>query len=368
MKLASYIRSFDSIEQIGIEEWNEIAGKSENPYYLYGFIEQFFKSAKKFGGKPLFLVCFDEQEIVGIAPILINSWKGIFRTANFLTGPDFDPDFVIKEEHREPFLHNVIDFLFKNVGCNLVDISLPSKNLCVLKNASESLGAHHLISSIEGHSVLHVEETWAEFEKRRGRNFKKFFRSIERKMEQSGTWKVVFTSKQSSTAKICEDILEIEKLSWKQDYRTQRGVKQDEGLLQLLTGAFNSSLETGFRWQVAFLEVNGQNIAYSFWYEYKDTAFICKTSFNSSYKKYYPGVYINNAVVREIFNNPEIKQIDFMTALPFHARWEPKIIPRFRLIISKSHIPIVITKALQNRYGLLVYRVISRATNLVLPF
>jgi hypothetical protein len=369
--LASFIRTFETVEDLLSikEQLNELVySQCENPYFLYSFVEQFFELAIKKGVKPFFLVYFAGQKVVGFAPLVIRSWK-IFRIASFLTDRELDPDFVVQEEYREDFLRKTVDFLFKKVRCNLINFSLPSetKSLPVLKMISKPLGTYFLTRPVEGHAVLPVEETWTEFEKRRGRKFQKFFSSIERKMALLGMWKVVFVTKQDSQAEILEDILEIEKASWKQSYREHRGLETDKGLLGILTAASNTSFEPGFSWQVAFLEIGGKKIAYNFWFAYKGTGFFCKTSFDNDFRKYYPGVYINNAVIREIFINSAIKQIDFMTSLPFHARWTPKIVPRTRIIISNSPIPIVIAKTLQNRYILPVRSNIGKAIYRILP-
>ena len=86
---------------------------------------------------------------------------------------DFDLDFVVQEEYREDFLYKTINFLFREVGCNLIDISLPSKtkNLQALRRTSKSLGIHLYERPNQGHSVIFVEGSWTEFEKEMGRNF-----------------------------------------------------------------------------------------------------------------------------------------------------------------------------------------------------
>ncbi|MCL5878099.1 MAG: GNAT family N-acetyltransferase [Candidatus Bathyarchaeota archaeon] len=353
------------------EQWNKLVhSKSQNPYCLYGFIEQFFASAIKSDEKPLIIVGFCGEKIVGIAPLAICSRMGIFRVAGFLTGRDFDPDFIVEEEYRDVFLHKIVDFIFKEAGCNLIDFSMPSEteSLKVLKRTSTELGTYYLPTPAEGHSVLPVEGTWSEFEKRRGKNFRKFFKSIGRKMELLGPWKILSSTGNNSPVAVYKDILEIEQSSWKQNYRAQKGLENDEGLLALLTGAANTSREPGFSWQVDFLEIEGKKIAYLFWFEYKGTVFLCKTSFNNEYRKLSPGVYINNVVVREAFSSTSAKQIDFMTNLQFHFRWNPKIVSRTRIIISKSPIPVAILKASQSWYVLPIRRKIGRITNRILSF
>jgi len=365
--MASIIRVFSAPkEMLRVKgQWNElIHDQSENPFLLTGFVEQFLKSSIDEPRKNLLLICLAGQKIVGVAPpITIIPWRGIFKVANFLFDDYFDTDFVVQEEYREDFLYQAVDFLFRKAGCNLINISLPSgtKNLRILRNVTKELGAYALTRLGADHTVLPVEKPWIEFEKDRGRNFRRFFRKIERKMGLAGTWRILISTKEDYESEILKDILEIEESSWKQGYRNQRGLENDESLLRLWKGAFSSSLEKGFNWQVAFLELNGKKIAYSFWVEYKDAAFICKTSFDQRYRQYYPGIYVNNVAVRTLFDTQLTKQIDFMTDLPFHERWTAESRPRFRLTISKSPVPIMIA----NLLGSQVFRSIRSSVNAI---
>ena len=352
-KLTSTIRVFTNIEEmLNIREQLNVLVHSqcENPYLLFSFVEQYFQSKVREGEKPFFLVYFVGKRIVGIAPFAVRSWKRLFRVASFLMSHEFDLDFVVQEEYREDFLYKTVNFLFREVGCNLIDISLPSKtqNLQALRRTSKSLGISLLKRPIPGHSVIFVDGSWTEFEKEMGRNFRKFFRRLERRMKNLGKWKVVLATKGDSEAKIFQDISDIEKLSWKEAYRAKMGVERDWLLLDLWKSAINSDCEAEFRWQIAFLEINGRKIAYSFWFEYKNKGIICKTSFDNNYRKHYPGIYVNNAVICEMFKNPAIKQIDLMTDLPFHYRWKPLLIPRFKLTMSKSLFALVF-EAVWNR-------------------
>lgn len=367
--MTSTIRVLKTIEEIHDirEQLNELVYRQyENPYLLFSFIEQFFQSKVRQGRKPFFLAYFIGKRIVGLAPLTIWSWKRTFRVASFMLSPSCDLDFVVQEEHREDFLFKAVNFLFGEAGCNLVYISLSSKtqNLRALRRTGKSLGINLLKRSIAGHSIISAEGSWTEFERKMGRNFRKFFRRNERRMGSLGKWKVLLTTKDNSKTEIFEDILSIEKASWKQDHRAQIGLERDELLIYLFKSAINTNCEAEFRWQVAFLEINGRKVAYSFWLEYKKKGIICKTSFDSDYRKYYPGIYINNAVVRELFENPAIKQIDLMTDLPFHYRWKPLLIPRFQLTMSKSLFVLVLYTMFNNRYwhSGIINKLISRVS------
>jgi len=340
----STLEEFPNIKK----QWNELVhNKCENPFLLTGLAQKLYPSNGATEEKPLFLTYFARNRLVGVAPP-VAVYGGVLKVARFGVDPALDQDFIAREEYRETFLKEMTGFVFANMGCNVIDISLPTetRKIRTFKNLCKDRRIHVLMRQVAGHTVLPVDKSWSEFENERGRNFRRFFHKIERKMAIAGTWKTVVTTQKDSATEIYRDILEIEKLSWKEQWSAKKHLGIDWGLAGIWQGALCASFEPDFAWHVAFLEINGRKIAYSFWIEYKHTGFICKTSFDQRFRKYYPGIFVNNIVVRELFKKPGIKQIDFQTNLPFHERWTSTLKPRFRLMISKSLIPIAATELL----------------------
>ncbi len=329
--------------------WNELVNNySQSPFLLNSFIEKFWPSYVDLGVKPFCLAYYTKDRIVGISPPIIVKGR-VLKIAKFAAYGWYEHDFIVEEEYRTSFLNSVIDFLFSNAGCNIIDISLPTKtpNLTVFKDVCKKSKLFDRTSYGIDHAVIPVNKSWREYENGKGRRFTKFFRKIEEKLKSEANWKAeIINQEPSRKDEIFNCILEIEQSSWKAEWRNQKKLSIDPSLCNIWNGALDTSRESGVTWHVAFLEINGKNIAYSLWFEYKGTAFMSKTSFNQNYRKYYPGIFLNNIVVRELFNKPEIKQIDFMTHLAFHDRWISKPTQRFRFMISKSQIPMKIIRAL----------------------
>jgi len=114
---------------------------------------------------------------------------------------------------------------------------------------------------------------------------------------------------------------------------------------------YTARTEPDFNWSVWFLEFNGQTWAYALILQYKETAFIVKTSYDERYRRFQPGIYINNAAIRELFNKRQVRKIDWLTDLPFHRNWTSMCLPRVGVKLSqKGVIPTIAGFVLASAY------------------
>jgi hypothetical protein len=110
--------------------------------------------------------------------------------------------------------------------------------------------------------------------------------------------------------------------------------------------------QSGFEWDVWFLDFNDRPIAYVLVMKYKETAFIAKTSFDERYKKLYPGIYIVNVAIRDIFHQGQVRTVDFLTNLPFETRWKPFCVRRIELLMCRKEIiPTMLASILMSTFA-----------------
>jgi len=326
------------------EVWNMFMSKcNENPFLLSGFIKQFMAIYRSKGWAPLILVISAEETIVGIAPLMTKKSFGV-RFVKFLSKSWFSPDFVIEDRYREACIEIILDFLFNTLRSQFVDLVLPaeSPNHRILKQKCEANGIYFCTKrgrwADMGHSIIPITHTWDEFRSSRGRNFRRRFKKVERNLNQAGPWRVVCVEKGNDVSVAFEKILDVERKSWKQAWRTRRGTETDEDLLIIWRGSKHSETEPSFKWGVWFLELNGKTVAYSLVLQYKKSAFIVKTSYDDRYRGFYPGIYVNNFAIRELFDKRQVRRIDWLTDLPFHRNWTNTCLPRVRVMMSPKDI------------------------------
>lgn len=330
--------------------WNRLVGKcSKNPFLFTGFVKQLMEFNRSKRWTPLVLFISADNKIVGLVPLKTKKKFG-FRFVSFFSKSWLSPNFIVDEQYAEICIAHSVDFLFRSLQCQFVDLTLPaeSPNLRIIKQECDAKGIHFCTIPTMGHRIIPVKCTWDEFKKSKGKKFRCEFRSIERKLDRAGSWRIVYVENGNSESDAFERILNVERMSWKEARRTQVGTKSDEALLVTWNGAqCTATTELDFKWRVWFLELSGQTVAYALVLQYKETAFIVKTSYNARYKRFYPGIYVNNAAIRELFNKRKVKTIDFLTDLPFERKWASLCLPRVRILMSRNSVlPLVIGFAL----------------------
>jgi hypothetical protein len=351
--------------------WNTlINGYCKNPFLLSGFIKQFMEFNHSMGWTQFVLVISVDNNIVGLSPLKMKRKFGV-RFVKFLPNAWFSPDFISNDQYREICLAYTLDFLFKTLRCQFVDVVLPfdSPNLQIIKQKCKTNKIHFYTKQEMGHRILPVRCTWTEFETFKGRNFRERFKRTKRKLDRLGTWRITRTENGKKEFDIIKKILDIENMSWKEEWRV-RTRKKDTDLLMILAGSQHMvEIEPCFKWEVWFLELNNQALAYTLNIQYKEVSYCVKTSYDKRYKRLYPGIYIINAAIREIFNERQIRKIDFLTDLPFMETWTSLCSPRVRIVMSRSSVLTSIAKVVlsSNPFkGILT--ILSKRTPLIADF
>jgi hypothetical protein len=208
-----------------------------------------------------------------------------------------------------------------------------------LRQTCKSRGIHFIQESepFIGRGLVTISGSWDDFLKFRGRYFQKDLRAIERKLNNTGKWKLLLIENNNdySDKEIFDKIMTIEKSSWKEIYRQSVGEAVDDALTWLWESSnlFQGSSQILKR-KIWFLELDNRPIAFSLMFEYKETAFIAKTSFVEKYRKASPGVFVNNAAVKDLFNKGKVNRIDFLTTMSLTSVWSPTTLPRIRFTLG----------------------------------
>jgi hypothetical protein len=238
-----------------------------------------------------------------------------------------------------------------------------SPNVGILEILCESSGLYSCKRAASGHNIIRVKGTWNEFRAARGRNFRKYFKRLERRLDRSGSWRIRRLSCDGRDPGAIERIHWVEKMSWKESWRKREKRNTDEDLLLALRGsATTAGRELDFRPWGCFLELGGQTLAYVLVLEYKGTAILLKTSFDERFREYYPGTYVLNESIRQLFDEGRVATIDLVTNLTFHSRWSPELLGRVRVAISRGHVlPILIRLKWDTQTR--VFAIIRKATS-----
>jgi len=324
-------------------QWNSLVNElSGNPFLLIEFSKEFIDCTLN-GWMPLIIVISDDEKILGIAPLKTKkSFLG--RYVDFLH-PSWCSEFILDEQSRDMCIEYIIDYVFNTMKCDFAGFTLPgdSPNILPLKKQCESRRIHRKDLPEVGRRIIPITSTWTEFEESLKKNFRKELGRVKRNLSKSGSWSVTcLEGKEYST--ITEKIFNVEKKSWKEAWRThhQNG-EMDSVLASVLRAAQAIKDDPDFKWSVRFLEVEDKTLSYALIIEYKEVAYVVKTSFDKDYRKYYPGLIVQNSTIQELFIGRQNKYIDFLSDLSYMQNWTAKCLPRTRIQLTKG----VVSTAIQ---------------------
>jgi CelD/BcsL family acetyltransferase involved in cellulose biosynthesis len=329
---------YDLSEFLRIENgWNHFVKKfSKNPFLLSGFVQKFIELNQSQGWTPTIVVFSVNNAIVGISPLMTKTKFGI-RFARFILTPAYSPDFVFNDEYQEACMAKTLHFFFHVLRCKVVYATMPGESSNLGKIEQGITGIQFFKMPTMGHRILPIQLNWTEFQKSRGKKFRQDSRRTERKLDSLGVWKIVHVERGEDELATIKKILNVETMSWKEQWRTRRGVKDDPILMAIWDGSrIVAKTDPAFKWRVWSLELGVQTMAYVFVLQYEKTAYIVKTSYDQRYGGLSPGIYLLNAAIRELVNEKNVQKTDFLTDLPFVETWTSLRLPRIGMVLSSK--------------------------------
>jgi hypothetical protein len=354
------ISSLEALCKIERELDEFIVSHTNNPFMLIPFLKVKMCSALAQGLRPIVLVAKADGKIVGvvtfalkrshgIVPFLVRSQIGTY-SAKLIYDYYFSPDFILSDGYREECVNEILDFLFNVLDCHNARTYLPtdSPNLHFLKVQCQNKEIYLRIISDPSVACcfLPVDCTWETFEKLRGQKFREFSRRMERNLNHAGTPRISFYKNEAATKSVFQTMLDIEKSSWKQTFRAQNEISQDQTLMDVWEAASIAYQKYGdFNLLVWLLELNGKYVAYTMGCQYKGTAYMVKSSYDEKMKKLSLGIYINEHAISDLFRSKEVKTINFMTNLPFASRWTDKYEQRAMALMLRGNVPRILEYA-----------------------
>jgi predicted acetyltransferase len=319
-----------------------IENYSNIPFIFSSFIKNaMFQKANK-NQTPTVVIVKLNKEIVGVAPLLLKHRVGM-RYCEPLFDFWSSIDFVINDKYRKTVINHIVNLIFKRLRCkySLIYFSDESPNLNEFKQICmlNKFNCFETKDPSMDHWIIPVNCSWTEFQKSKGRIFRKKLRSTERKLNDAGKWNLFLIENHHDSLdgnSAIDKVLAIDRQSWKSIHRRLLGLSdEDEDLVWFLkSSSSNKDNPLSYRCKIWFLELEHQPIAYTMSFHYKGTAFFVKTSFIEKYRNLTPGKFVKKAAIKDIFDKKEEKTIDFMTNMPLVGFWGTSCLPRVRIIFG----------------------------------
>lgn len=323
----TFITDIQEFEALETELSSFLDQYNDNPFLTLPFLKKSLESLPR-DSVAFLIIARISGKIIGFAPLLLER-KLMFKTLGFILKYELSPDFIISDGYREIFFTSLFN-CFKILKINSIKLDIPenSPNFSHIQNACNN---NHLYFNklpnvdSQNHALIRFESR-EEFEKAMTSRFRKKFKKYEKDLQATGQFRIYSYDPINPTQirhKIYSNVIEIEKFSWKQEWRSQRSLNLDDDLIWLWESCLCAEDTPQFRWFIHFLELNNQAIAYVFTVHYKGTAYIAKTSFVNRYGSLHPGLFILNFAVKYALGTENIQTVDFMTNLDFFKIWQP---------------------------------------------
>lgn len=329
-----------------------------SPYYLSGFLRSYFvesvteaKRRRRFvvmmkeGGKPVGLAAFQINE----SYILWRPRLFEFRTAQFLLPDSWSPDFVAQPDRRIEFVERALSLLFDRLGCRSVSLTLASDSptVPILTDWCEKRKMalqRHPHPRHPWHATVRVQGTWEVFLKSLGKKYIQNYRRSEHRLDEAGSWRV--TCQRVDNQSVVDKVLEIDRHSWKQTLRNERGESDDPEMARILDFHLRTpgSEFCPLAW---FLELNGKPIAFALVMILGGIAYQPNASYNASYRYLAPGKVLDMKMFQDTFAKGQVKRMEFFTSHDYMKAWAPQIKRRDTFVIENHRGPFKMLLALR---------------------
>jgi hypothetical protein len=164
----------------------------ENPFLLPSFVKTAMRLFPAPTQVPIVLFVRCDDEIIGYCPVQLNRTK-FGMHAQPLLGLIAPTSFVLKDTHSQLALELMIRLLFKKLFCKRVHFW--SHNQWTYKASLVNACKSSKISLCErpdpemSHCVIPVSASWSDYQKTRGKEFRRTLRRISSRLDALGKWR-----------------------------------------------------------------------------------------------------------------------------------------------------------------------------------
>jgi hypothetical protein len=311
----------------------QLMDRVDNPFSSGSLMIEHWKLGLRLGDHPFLIIFLLDDEIVGFAPLTMRSKFGFRQVSSLHTFiyPEFFHDDI-----REACLEEMVDYLFGRLNCKSVELTFKenSLNQNVLEKVCNKKGFTYSSFPEEGEAIISINNSFESFQKSLGCKVRKKFRKARKKVV--GSWEIYDSKFDSNSIK---KIWEVEKHSWKNDLSGRDKAMKNWGLVIILEAVKqNGEGEPFFDSEVWFLDLDKITISYQLVLKRNGKAFFLKTSYDSRFKKIYPGKFLINELIERIFREQTVSEINFITNLPFVNDWKPSVRSRTKVKIERNTI------------------------------
>ncbi len=329
-------RDFNELDKYA-GSWNLLAFNSphQHPVLTHSWISTYLKTSIPGGQKWFCLFAFDNNELVGVLPLIANEHRFLGGRYMSLQTPvhphTMAVDFLFREDYGNRVIRLFAGFLngmrprvirFK---MNMVAYNSPS--LDILKRGIDQI--HSCFYPYSQVSIVPVEGSYNEYKKGLSRKFVANLRRSYSKLEKLGD--ISFTVINGG-ADVRENLLSfaaVEQSGWKGRKGTAVRYKFWRFFEELV---INMGKREWLQWY--FLNSGDKRIAGYLTIPFGRSVFIFKTGYDEEYHNCSPGSLLTEKMLEHIFSSGKYDVINFFSDFKWLLRWNVEQKPYYNVLIS----------------------------------
>lgn len=293
-------------------EWNALLNNPLLDHTVFSTHEWLCVWLNHFGKdrKILVLLAYDEDTLVGIAPLMSSNKKlrgcnvrciGFIENSNSLHN-----DFVVLPQRRKETINAFINWLINNQErwdiIELINMPMDSENTVMIQSIIHDYNL--LRGSYPGYTSPYIEinSDWDSYYKSLSSKARKTLRNISNRMEKEGTCSLQCIRTHDEYRAKEHHILDIAKNSWTEKVGDSLASGGNLPFFREL-----SAKAAQKNWlMVWLLSLDEKYVAYEYHLIYRKVLYGMRTSFDDEYSRVSPGAYLDFRIVRSLFE----KKID----------------------------------------------------------
>lgn len=284
--------------------WNVLLYQTDAdfPFLTFEWLSCWWKS---FGnaGKLLILLVQDEQETIGLAPLMFTSlrMRGILlKAVTFIANYHSNRTaFILKNKHEE-IISAIFEFLKSNYKFDLIYLEMIEENTNTVNALNKVLDKEKykfVVKSSCNSPYIVIKQGWDDYYKERLKKLRDDIRYGTNLLKKNH--KFEFKKFIGNDQKVFSDILKVSQNTWQ--FKNNTAIASHACTVQF----YRDLAEVCARkeWlNLYMLKINNEPAAFEFILNYKKKAYLLKTGFNERFRRFSPGILLLANSIKDSFN------------------------------------------------------------------
>jgi CelD/BcsL family acetyltransferase involved in cellulose biosynthesis len=316
------------------DQWNALLARSSDAsmFDTYEWLTSWIKAFWE-GRAIRFLFFWNENELQGIAPLLQDEHGEVWCASSLVCPVNRHGNraSVICAENPAEIFEALITHLQRNRKC--VKLAFPyaftaaSVN-SILPATAATLGMSSLVVQNIVSPIVRVAGDWPSYLKSRSSHLAKEVKRKVKQFQKAGQVEIKIVSQSDECLQAMQDILYIDKHSWKQE----KGVSLDiVPHVQRLYETFAQTAATSGLLQTYLLYLDSKPVCYVYGVVFHNEYYALRTSYDSEYVKLSPGIVLFDRILNDAFEQGR-KVVDFGPGSD--SRWKQDFANDLRTLVN----------------------------------